>query len=117
MSHPKTKKERIISRNKKRDRIKNINHYGYPLVGWPVYVDKKLQDLNYIRYLRLNGLLDDYYNMTGEFAKENYYIKFYSRTKRKKFFKHYANRRTRRRSNPGNFGNHKKNFGLWWELL
>ena len=34
MSHPKTKKERIIRRNKKRDKIKNISKYGYnPYLG------------------------------------------------------------------------------------
>lgn len=116
MSHPKTKKERIISRNKKRDRIKNISRYGYPFAGWPVYGNKKLQDVNYIRALKEESV-NEYHDMTGEFAKECYYIQHFSRTKNKKFLKHYANRRTRRRSNPGNFGNHKKNFGLWWELL
>lgn len=117
MSHPKTKKERIISRNKKRDKIKNISRYGYnPFIGWPVYGDKELQDVNYIRALRGKSV-DEYSNMTGEFANRNYYIRHFSKSKKRKFVKRYANRRTRRRSNPGNFGNHKKNFGLWWELF
>lgn len=117
MSHPKTKKERIISRNKKRDKIKNISKYGYnPYLGWPVYGDKELQDINYIRALRGKSV-DEYRNMTGEFANRDYYIRHFSKSKKRKFVKQYANRVTRRKKENGNHCAHKKNFKVWWEIL
>lgn len=117
MSHPKNKKERINSRNRKRDKIKNISKYGYnPYSGWPVYGDKELQDVNYIRSLS-DDLGDDYDNMTGVFADRSYYIHHCSKFKHRKFVKQYANRVTRRNKNIGNYGAHKKNFSALWNLL
>lgn len=117
MSHPKNKRDRIIYRNKKQEKIKKISHYGYnPYVGWPVYSAKQLQNKNYIRSLN-RKFLQDYRNMSGIFSNQKYYIKHLSRGTYRKFIKRYANKITRRKEDLLNYSSYKKNYPVMWELL
>lgn len=117
MKHLKNKKERIIRRNQKRDRIKKISRHVYnPYMGYPIYADRKLRNFNYLSCLEF-GSVEDWHNKTGIFEKEPYYIQKCYRSKYKKFLKRSANKKTRKNKDFGNFGKHKKNFDIWWELL